>query len=120
MKDITKEHPIGDAWKSTFQAVVEAFRAGDYGLSCGVPMVKPVSSGTARQIEAYIDVYGETLDALPAATWTTSVARWMEGYWDVLVDLWTVESGQSDLVLSVVVYEEGDAYLIEVAGVFVP
>jgi hypothetical protein len=44
----------------------------------------------------------------------------MDGYWDIVVDLWTAESGKSDLILSVRVFEEGDGYRFDVDGVFVP
>jgi hypothetical protein len=44
----------------------------------------------------------------------------MRGYWDVLVDLFTVEEGASDLVLAVGVYEKGSAYIFEVQSVHVP
>jgi len=44
----------------------------------------------------------------------------MGSYWDAIVDLWTAESGKSDLVLTVRVFEEGDGSRFEVNGVYVP
>lgn len=120
VKDSSKQHPIGNVWRPMFRAIVEAFRAQDFHLSRGVPSVKPIAPRTAKQIEEYLDDYGETLDALPEEAWETSVAQWMEGHWDVVVDLWTVESGESDLALSARVFEDGDGYRIEVVGVYVP
>lgn len=41
-------------------------------------------------------------------------------YWDVLVDVFTVEEGRSDLVLFARVFERGDGYRFEIASVHVP
>jgi hypothetical protein len=57
---------------------------------------------------------------LPEETWKTSACQWMRGYWDVLVDLFTVEEGASDLALAVRVYEEGSAYAFDIQSVHVP
>lgn len=94
---------------------------GDYALQQRVATVDAIDPSTAQQIESYILDYGETLASLPTSTWDTSVSRWMEGYWELLVELYTVESGESDLVLSARVFEHGDGqYRIEVMGVYVP
>ena len=45
----------------------------------------------------------------------------MEGGWEPLVDLYTVESGESDLALSARVFEHGDVNdRIETMGVCMP
>jgi len=41
-------------------------------------------------------------------------------YWDVVVDLWTAESGCSDLALFVRVFEEKDGFRMEIHSVHVP
>jgi len=119
-KDDSRQYPIADVWKPTFHRIVEAFRSGDYALSQGVPFVEPLSASLAKQIREYIEDYGETLDILPEDAWATSVAQWVDRYWDVLVDLWTVESGASDLAISGRIFEDGDGYRIKVVGVLVP
>ena len=53
-------------------------------------------------------------------TWSTSVAQWMGNHWVVLVDLWTVESGKSDLVLSARAFEGEDGFRFEIDSVHVP
>jgi hypothetical protein len=40
--------------------------------------------------------------------------------WDVLIDLWTVESGRSDLVLDARVFEVPSGYRYEIHLVYVP
>jgi hypothetical protein len=83
--------------------------------------VAPADAATQKQITEYVADYGETLDELPEETWTTSVAQWTGPLWDVLVDLWTKESGKSDLVLHARVFEEGPGeYRIVVDSVHVP
>lgn len=44
----------------------------------------------------------------------------MISHWDVLVDLWTVESGASDLVLFARVFEVENGFRFEIASVHVP
>jgi hypothetical protein len=48
------------------------------------------------------------------------VCQWMETHWDLLVDLWTAESGRSDLVLAVRVFECDGDYRFEIDSVHVP
>jgi len=44
----------------------------------------------------------------------------MGTHWEVLVDLWTVESGKSDLVLDARVFEQETGFRIEIHSVYVP
>lgn len=120
IKDEDAEHPIASAWRPTFCEVVKAFVQRDYALDRGVHCVAPVSSATAAQIAGYIKDYGETLVELPEETWNSSVAQWMGTHWDALVDLWTADAGQSDMVLGARVFETEGGFRIEVGMVYVP
>jgi hypothetical protein len=115
-----EEHPVATVWRSTICAVVDGLRAHDYSLSCGVDGVRPIREENGVQIEEYIEDYGERLDALPEAAWDTSVAMWMDGHWDLLVDLWTIEAGSSDLALNLRIFETGEGFEIQVGLVYVP
>ena len=120
-KDGDHEFPVPGPFRPGLLAIVEAFRHGDYGLQVPIPGVAVPDASTARQIERYIRDYGETLSSLPASTWQSSVSRWMEGYWALVVDLYTDEGGRSDLILAAQVFEDpGGKYRIEVMGVYVP
>lgn len=55
---------------------------------------------SVTRIFSNIADYGETLVELSDETWQTSCAQWMDGHWDVIVDLWTAGEGPSDLVLT--------------------
>ena len=121
-KDLQRAHPIATTWRPALRAIVNALARGDFAVSAPVPGASVrVDGTTASQIKRYLAAFGEGLDVLPDETWSTSVAQWMDGYWDVLVDLWTVESGRTDLVLSARVHEEeGDFVRVAVEGVYVP
>jgi hypothetical protein len=56
----------------------------------------------------------------PDDTWATSVSQWIDPHWEVLVDLWTVESGPSDMVLHADVFEVENGFRIEIHAVYVP
>jgi|SRR5688572_11586416 hypothetical protein len=119
VKDGDSTHPIASIWRPTLEAIVQALARGNFSLS-GVPSVAPVSKSTAKHMRDYIADYGETLAPLPAATWRSSFAQWLDGLWDITVDLWTKESGRSDMVLSSQVFEVDDGYRFKVHMVYVP
>ena len=121
VKDEDRAHPVATSWRPTFHEIADAFASGDFRLAKGIASVAPVAATLATRIRDSVAAYGETLAALPVKTWRSSVAQWTGTHWDVLVDLWTVESGESDLVLHARVFEtDGGGYWIEVDSIHVP
>lgn len=120
LKDVDGQRPIPSVWRNTFIDVVDAFRRSDFSLAGGVAGVHPLSQETATRIASNIKSYGAQLAALPDESWQTSACQWMGNYWDVLVDLFTIEEGASDLTMAVRVYEEGATYVFEIQSVYVP
>ena len=120
VKDERAQLPVPSAWRPTLSKIVDAFVQRDYSLQRGVDGVAAIPKSKADHIEQYIADYGETLAGLPEEAWETSVTLWMRTFWDVFVDLFSDESGASDLVLSVRVFEDGDGYRFEVHSVHVP
>ena len=120
IKDEEVERPIPTAWRPTIREIVRAFVREDYQLSGGVSGVAPVSPETAEQISKYIQDYGAKLIELSEETWVSSVCIWMGNRWDVLVDLWTVSEGRSDLVLSLQISEVGSDYEFSIYMIYVP
>lgn len=118
-KNEEEELPIPHLWRPTFKAIVSAFVQRDYGLNNGVKNVSTVSENTATQIKEYIEDYGEELIELPDETWDTSVYICYGEYWNVLIDLFTVGEGLSDLVLNVEVRENDNEYLFNIRLVYV-
>ena len=112
---------VPSQWRDVLNEIVKALAEGDYLLQRNIPRVEAISPETAERIRRYVEEYGERLVELPPDTWTSSIARWMRTRWDVLVDLWTEESGASDLVLHARVFETADGEIrIEVHSVHVP
>jgi hypothetical protein len=120
VKDEEREHPVADAWRPTLRAVVRALASEDYALARGIPLVATPTQATSDQMRAYVASYGERIADLPDETWDSSVAQWTGTQWHVHVDLWTVESGSSDLVLDVRVIETDDGFRFEVGPLYVP
>ncbi len=114
------EAPVPYCWRSALFQIVSCLVKQDYGVSENIEGLEPVPRSTSEQIEKYITDYGETLVELAEGSWETSVCIWQEGYWMVLVDLWTVNEGASDLVLQVKVFESGCGYRYQVDMVYVP
>jgi len=120
LKDEGSQIPIPELWRSTFKTIIEALKEDDFRLGQGIVGVRPISKENSAIIANNIVVYGCRLASLPEETWDSSVCLWMDGYWDVLVDLYTEEEGASDLVLAARVYEEGASFAFELQSVYVP
>lgn len=119
-KDDNCQQLVPTEWRETLSAIVTSFVKRDYGIRSGVERVGPVSDKTALRVEKNIRGYGGTLVELQNDAWMTSVCQWMQGYWDVVVDLSTQEEGRSDLALFVRVFEEGCGYRFDILSVHVP
>ena len=120
LKDEENQMPIPSVWRSTIFDIVERLKEGDYKLKRGVLGVSTISTNDASKIAENIADYGVRLTTLSKETWDTSVCQWMQDYWEVLIDLYTQEEGESDLVLSVRVYEEASSYIFKIQSVHVP
>jgi hypothetical protein len=120
LKDEDNQTAVPSEWRNTFKSIVGALKQGDFKLDVRPSGVLPISAKDAARITGNIQDYGDQLTELSEDTWTTSVCQWMLDYWEVYIDLFTVEEGASDLVLAVRVFEEGAAYIFEVESVHVP
>lgn len=115
-----EEHPLPDNLRATFRQIADAFVDGDYELRRhSVEGVAPVPAAAAEYIADNVSAYGDALAPLNDATWERSLYRWMDGYWQVLVDLTTEGEPVSDLTLHARVCA-GEALRIEVESVHVP
>lgn len=119
-KAIGVQRPVPACWRPIFSEVVRAFIRGDFALEVAIPSVQPPSSKAAVQMQGYVVDYGERLAELCEETWQTSVAVWTGRRWDVHLDLRTVESGRSDMVLDARVFEDGDGFRFELDLIYVP
>ncbi|WP_051695126.1 hypothetical protein [Caulobacter sp. UNC358MFTsu5.1] len=115
-----EEHAVPEGLRSRFQAVVAAFVAGDFQLARHeLNGVAQIEADTARFIEEQIAAYGARLVPLSEKVWQRSVYRWMDGWWEFLIDLSTDEEAVSDLVLHAKLFG-GLQGRIEVWSVHVP
>jgi len=112
--------PVPSPWRKTIHDIVEAFREKDFILARSVPNVNPVPQREATWLAEYIEDYGDELAELPDETWATSVCERVGDFWDISVDLYTVNEGHSDMVLELRVREDGNGYVFEVRSVYVP
>jgi hypothetical protein len=120
-KNETDELPVPFVWRPTIKAIVDAFVAGDWALTTAPVNVSRLSPERAAMLRDNVAGYGPvTLIPLSEQTWDSSVAIWMLGKWEVIVDLWTREEGRSDLIVHLFVAEAGDDYDYKVHLVYVP
>ena len=120
VKDLDGAHPIPEGWRSTLREVANALAEGDFSLTRAVSSVAPVPARMAESIQWNITSYGEALAPLSEQAWESSQCQWYGSHWYVLVDLWTVQSGRSDLVLFVRVFEVERDFRFEIESVHVP
>lgn len=115
------EHLVPEPLRSSFRLIAKAFVAGDFQLrEHPIVGVSPIDSDTAKRIADNISAYGETLAPLSEDIWDRSIYRWMDGYWQLLVDLTTVSEPVSDLTLDAKLYEVGNDFALTVESVYVP
>lgn len=120
LKDEDSQHLVPSEWRMVLTKIADAIKDEDFNAMRRLDGVRSLSSEREAKIVDSIRRYGAHLAALPNETWNTSMCMWMGDYWDVIVDLYTVEEGASDLVLAVRVYEEGPHYAFDVHYVYVP
>ncbi|MDT9591755.1 hypothetical protein RDV89_01655 [Nocardioides zeae] len=118
--DDDDERPVPEAWRSAISELVECLVVRDKSLVSSIPQVEPISWDTWNACLSYMKEYGGTLVTLPQAAWLTSVAIRYDEEWRCLVDLWTSEEGQSDLVLDIRVIDFPDRFEIAVHAIYVP
>lgn len=114
------EGPIPTEWRATLHELVAVIVTGEYKFGKVPSGVVPLEENTIKQVSDYIDDYGCRLINLPEESWETSVYNWQGACWELLVDLYTVEEGCSDMVLSLKVKESCGSYNFEVSSVYVP
>jgi hypothetical protein len=120
IKDEDKELPVPTEWRKPLADIVACLASGDFSKLSSLPAVTLEGGWGWQSIERYIKSYGCKLTSLPEESWRTSIYRWMDGYWDVLVDLFTIEEGCSDLVMFVRVYPREGSYAFQIQSVHVP
>jgi len=115
-----QELPVPTEWRKPLTDIVACLASGEFSKLPSVAPVTPLTDERCSDIELYVRAYGATLTSLPEESWKTSIYLWMGGYWDVLVDLFTVEEGPSDLVLSLRVYPREGSYTFRIEWLHVP
>ena len=121
LKEINKELPVPSVWRQSFKEIVQAFETSDFELNTNsLNSVDTLKPKDAERIATNIHDYGDLLAPLSEKTWEHSIYIWRDDYWDVLIDLSTLEQGISDLVLFVKVTESTGDYRFTVEDVHVP
>lgn len=120
LKDPDRQHPVAGSWRPTFTGSRMPSSAGTMRSRTWRTTCASNPNALPKSIERSITEYPETLVALSDKTWSSSIASWQDGYWQVLVDLWTAESGRSDLVLHARVFEARDGIRVVIESVHVP
>lgn len=109
-----KECPVPHVWRGTLAGMVAA-------LVRGGELPAWSSADSWRVSREYIADYGEELLELPEQAWASSFASWQgQDAWDVYVNLWTRESGASDMVMAVRVSESSAGFSLQLLSVYVP
>lgn len=111
------EHAVPPELRGRFGELIAAFAAGNFAPE--QEGVAPITIEVARLIAGNVVAYGDVLVPLRDEAWARSAYRWMDGYWQVIVDLSTNGEPVSDLALHARIMDEpGLPVLID--GVWVP
>ena len=119
--DIGDTATVPDIWRADISTIVQSLCERDFTLSQPQDITTTVEPTTARHMKGALNDYGETLAPLPEESWKTSYCeRFSEKEWKVEVDLWTTESGRSDMVLTIEVDGLEEGYSFELTSIHVP
>lgn len=120
LKDLEKEHSIQDVWKDSICEVVIQLTKDNFELHNVSEYIALQSSDMAKFNRENVLEYGCCLKALSTECWERSCYQWQGNYWDLNIDLCTVEENVSDLVLKGRVYPIVSGYKYEFGMVYVP
>lgn len=114
------EHPVPPGLRPTFHEIADAFAVGDYALNDhAIEGVRSIDHSTADAIAESVSAYGGRLAPLHPLVWDHAIYRWMDGYWQLLVDLTTESEQVSDLTLHAKLYDATPSTW-EIEAVYVP
>lgn len=116
-KNEDKELPVPTVWRDSISKIVDSIPFGK--TMENLPYLAHVSPEDAKYFSKNISDYGKIIDPVSPMTWVTSIYLWMDGYWDVLVDLFS-GGERIDLVLFLRVTESDDGYKFYVESIHVP
>jgi len=119
LKDTEQHISVPQEWRSTFTAIVQAFVEGNYKLINVDDSIQHLGAADAQYIRDYLHGQKCRLISLPESTWEHSVYQWYQGFWDVWLNLYTVEEGRSDLFLLTRVYEVKNSFKFSVQLIFI-
>lgn len=119
-KDEDREVPVPVVWREMLSNIVDRISVGDYEFHKRLNCVNRVDVEMVHSIKEVINSYGVNIGSLPDEAWSSSVCRWMRGYWQVLVDLYADNGDETDLVLFCKVFEVDGGFQFQVDSVHVP
>ncbi|RFB05300.1 DUF7668 domain-containing protein [Parvularcula marina] len=112
-----KEQAVPSLWRSTLKKIADLYAKGKAAAGDGI---RPIDAETLTYNSGNLQAYPELIGPLSDRAWETSIYVWERDYWQVLVDLITVQGNTSDLVLHVRVYEVSGGYEFEAGLIYVP
>lgn len=115
-----QELPVPNAWRPALKLLADAVVLKSSVQTIDGFIVDAIDEELLLISHSNVNDYPDSLGPLSAASWTSSICVWHEGYWQVLLDLTTDTGEVSDLVLHAKVTECGDAYTIEPGLIYVP
>ncbi|KAF0174196.1 MAG: hypothetical protein FD124_1423 [Alphaproteobacteria bacterium] len=115
LKDADASHPVPTIWRSSLTHLVEMVAGMLPSEEPG-----PFAMDDLIRWRSNISRYGASIGGVPDESWETSVVQWMDGYWDVLVDLFSADGQRTDLVMSVQIFESESGYEFKVDSIHVP
>ena len=92
-----RELPVPEAWRPDLKRLADAlvFQSELAGV-CQQMVLDPIDTADLDFNRKSIAAYPDTIGALNARAWLSSVYVWQGGHWDLLVDLSTAEGETSD------------------------
>lgn len=119
IKKDNNQHVVPVEWRKNISEIVDIIRFEEFDKLQFMDFVESVSPDDEQRIKENVEDYGEILAPLLDDSWSSSVCQWMEGYWELVIDLCTDTEGVSDLSLFLRAYEKEASVIFSIIDVHV-
>ncbi len=120
IKDVDHERPIPAIWRQTILALGDCLKNNDYGFETAPKNVNRLDPASTKISKYQIEIYNCGNVTIDDLSWESSIYIWMGNQWELIIDLIDENGSLTDLVLKLVVKENGKGYIFLPDFIHVP
>ena len=115
-----EQSPVPILWRTDLAKLVNTFIFNERLELEELIIEKPLSQDILEISRSNILDYPDDIGPLDDKSWNSSICIWTGNYWDVLVDISTLDGETSDLVMHVKIIPNEKGFSIDPGLIYVP